>query len=311
MQTTRVPVLNLNDLYVFARVVDHGGFAAASRALGLPKSTLSKRVAELERHLGARLIQRTSRSFAMTDTGRAFYRHAAAMLIEAEAAEQLVQGRLAEPSGVLRLTSSVTTAQLLLADVLPELSRRYPRMQVMLHATDRFVDLVHEGFDIAVRDHAAPLPDSDLVQRRVGFEPFHLVASPAYLAQRGVPAGPDDIAGHDGLLTALNATAPGEAAWRLRHDGGEQALASPCPRFFANEPNTLLRAATSGLGIACLPDSLCGPALAAGELSRVLPAWTAGGMTTTLLVSHRRGQLPAVRAALDFLADAIAGRRAV
>lgn len=303
-------MLNLNDLYVFAKVVDHRGFAAASRALGLPKSTLSKRVAELERHLGARLIQRTSRSFAMTETGQAFYRHAAAMLIEAEAAEQLVQGRLAEPSGVLRLTSSVTTAQLLLAEVLPELARQYPRMQVMLHATDRFVDLVHEGFDIAVRDHAAPLPDSDLVQRRVGFEAFHLVAAPAYLRGRGVPASPDDIAQHDGLLTALNATAPADAAWTLASEDGEQARARPYARFFANEPNTLLRAATSGLGIACLPDSLCAPAVAAGALVRVLPAWTAGGMTTTLLVSHRRGQLPSVRAALDFLAEAIGDRRA-
>jgi DNA-binding transcriptional LysR family regulator len=310
-------MLNLNDLYVFAKVVDHRGFAAASRALGLPKSTLSKRVAELERHLGARLIQRTSRSFAITETGRAFYRHAAAMLIEAEAAEQVVQGRLAEPSGVVRLTSSVTTAQLLLAEVLPELARQYPRMQVMLHATDRFVDLVHEGFDIAVRDHAAPLPDSDLVQRRVGFEAFHLVAAPAYLEQRGVPASPDDIAGHDGLLTALHATGGTDAVWKLTHDGGQEAQAAqeaqarPLARFFANEPNTLLRAATSGLGIACLPDSLCADAIAAGTLVRVLPAWVAGGMTTTLLVSHRRGQLPSVRAALEFLAQAIGGRRVV
>jgi DNA-binding transcriptional LysR family regulator len=302
-------MLNLNDLYVFAKVVDHQGFAAASRALGLPKSTLSKRVAELERHLGARLIQRTSRSFAITETGQAFYRHAAAMLIEAEAAEQVVQGRLAEPSGVVRVTSSVTTAQLLLAEVLPELARQYPRMQVMLHATDRFVDLVHEGFDIAVRDHAAPLPDSGLVQRRVGFEAFHLVAAPAYLEQRGVPASPDDIAGHDGLLTALHATGGTDPVWELANDGGDRAQARPVARFFANEPNTLLAAATSGLGIACLPDSLCTEALAAGALVRVLPAWAAGGMSTTLLVSHRRGQLPSVRAALVFLAQAIGGRR--
>jgi len=299
-------MLNLNDLSVFVKVVDHGGFAAAARALGVPKSTLSKRVAMLEAHLGVRLIQRSSRSFVPTETGLAFHRHAAAMLIEAEAAENVVKGLMAEPAGVVRITASVTTAQLVLASVMPELAQRYPKLQVALHATDRFVDLVQEGFDIAVRDHAAPLPDSELVQRRVGFEPFYLVAAPGYLKRRGKPRQPDDLAEHDGLL---NDFAPHASTWHLHDDAGAIVEARPIARFFANEPLTLLRAVESGLGIACLPHGLCAASIDEGKLARVLPGWQQRGVTTTLLVAHRRGQLPSVRVAAEFLAEALTRQR--
>lgn len=299
-------VLNLNDLQWFVRVVDHGGFAAAARALEVPKSTLSKRVALLEATLGVRLIQRSSRVFVVTDTGQAFYRHAAAMLIEAEAAENVVRGLQAEPAGIVRITASVTTAQLVLAELLPGLAVRYPKLQVMLHATDRFVDLVQEGFDIGVRDHSAPLPDSDLVQRRVGREPFYTVAAPAYLSARGIPAHPDELAGHDALLLS---PAPSALAWTFVR-GDEACAVRPVPRFFADEPWTLLQAAHVGVGIGCLPRGLCQPSIEAGRLVRLLPGFDfAGGMTTTLLISHRRGQLPSVRAAVDFLAEGIARYR--
>src|SRR3990170_2884020 len=155
-------MLNLNDLLVFVRVVDHGGFAAASRALGIPKSTLSQRLSALEKAIGVRLVQRTSRSFVVTEIGRDFHRHAAAMLIEAEAAEHVVKGRLAEPSGTVRITASLPIAQFRLAPLLPRLAASYPKIRIMLHVTDRFVDIVQEGFDIAIRHHFAPLPDTDL-----------------------------------------------------------------------------------------------------------------------------------------------------
>lgn len=301
-------MLNLNDLQWFVRVVDHSGFAAAARALEVPKSTLSKRVALLEASLGVRLIQRSSRVFVVTDTGHAFYRHAAAMLIEAEAAENVVRGLQAEPAGIVRITASVTTAQLVLAELLPALAARHPRLQVMLHATDRFVDLVQEGFDIGVRDHSAPLPDSELVQRRVGHEPFYAVASPGYLAAHGgvAPAHPCDLAAHDALLLS---PAPSAQVWTFLR-GGESFTVRPVPRFFADEPWTLLQAALAGVGIGCLPRGLCLQSIEAGRLVRLLPEFGyAGGMTTTLLISHRRGQLPSVRAAVDFLAEGIARYR--
>ena len=296
-------MLNLNDLRFFVQAVESGGFTSAGRHLGVPKSTVSKRVAELEASLGARLIHRTSRSFTLTDVGRDFYDHARAALIEAETAEGVVRRRLAEPSGRVRITASVPTAQLDLADHLPALALAFPKLQVVVHVSDRFVDLVQEGFDIAVRSHFTPLPDSALVQRRLTREPIVLVAAPAYLERRGTPRWPQDLAVHDGLLTQPSAT-----TWRLRQgdDESEAVEATPRARMVADESVVLLKAAAAGLGIACLPEGMCRDAFARGELVPVLPGWSAGTVTTTLLMPHRRGQLPAVRAVVDFLCQRLA-----
>ncbi|NUS68830.1 MAG: LysR family transcriptional regulator [Ensifer adhaerens] len=293
---------NLNDFIVFAHVVDHKGFAPAARALNVPKSTLSKRVAELEKTLGVRLINRTSRRFTVTEIGEDFYRHASAMLIEAEAAEAIVKGRLAEPSGTVRITASVPTAQMMLAGLLPPLAQAYPKMRVMLHATDRFVDVVQEGFDIAVRDHFAPLPDSGMVQRRVANDAILLVAAPAYLENRGQPREPSDLSRHDGLLASLTSE-----GWTMRNDAGVVVRVRPMPRFLADESNVLLEAAVSGLGITALPRKICRAAIEAGSLVRVLADWEAGSVTTTLLMPHRRGQLPSVRAVVDFIVTHLPG----
>lgn len=290
-------VLNLNDLTLFVRAVDSGGFAAAGRRLGLPKSTISKRVAELEAALGARLIHRTSRSFVLTELGRDFYDHAQAAMIEAEAAEGVVRRRLAEPSGTVRITASVPSAQSRLSGLLPALARAYPKIRLQLHVTDRFVDLVQEGFDIAVRSHFAALPDSELVQRRMAVERITLVAAPDYLARRGVPQEPADLKDHDGLLTGPSAT-----VWRLRHRDGREAQVAPAASFVADESIVLLKAAVAGLGVVCAPETMSAEARAAGTLAPVLPDWEAGTVWTTLLTPSRRGQLPAVRAVIDFLA---------
>jgi DNA-binding transcriptional LysR family regulator len=289
-------MLNLNDLHFFVQAVDAGGFAAAGRRLGCPKSTVSKRVAELEAALGVRLVHRTARRFVLTDVGQDFHVHARAAIIEAEAAQSAVHTRLAEPAGTVNITASVPTAQFRLADQLPLLAREYPKVQVRLHVTDRFVDLVQEGFDIAVRSHMAPLPDSGLVQRQLRTQPIVLVASPDYLALRGVPAAPADLASHDGLVAG-----PSSRVWQLRNaDVGEVAIA-PIPRLLVDEPTALLRCAEASLGIAPLPRTFAASALEAGRLCPVLPGWNVGTVTTTLLVPHRRGQLPAVRAVIDFL----------
>jgi DNA-binding transcriptional LysR family regulator len=289
---------NLNDYYFFVLVVEQGGFAQAARHSGLPKSTLATRVAALEAELGVRLIQRTSRRFTVTELGQEFYRHAAAMLIEADAAEDVVKGRLAEPSGTVRVTASVPTVQTVLAKVLVELAVAYPKIQVSVHVTDRFVDLVQEGFDIAVRDHFTPLPDSGLVQRRVGSEGVFLIASPAYLAARGTPLQPRELTRHDGLMNTMTA-----GPWRLENDAGGRAEVALQPRMHADESTVLLRAAEAGLGIACLPLHMCGEALQAGRVQLVLPEWRAGTVTTTLLMPHRRGQLPSVRLVADAIVE--------
>lgn len=292
--------MNLNDVALFVKVVDQGGFAPAARQTGTPKSTLAKRIGALEADLGVRLIQRSSRRFSVTELGQEFYRHAVAMLIEAETAEQLVRGRLAEPSGTVRITASIPTVQLALARPLLELARLYPRLHIAVQAADRFVDIVQEGFDIAVRDHFAPLPDSGLIQRTVCTDPLYLVAAPDYLAAQGEPAGPDELSRHQGLPAN-----PQAGSWQLYDEAGRVVQVRPQPKFSANESSVLLAAATAGLGIACLPRKLCAAAMKAGTLVRVLPAWTAGNVTTTLLMPHRRGQLPSVRAVADLLVERI------
>lgn len=296
-------MLNLNDLALFVQVVDHGGFAAAARALGLPKSTLSKRVAALEAALGLRLIQRSPRSFLPTEAGRDLHRHGTAMLVEAEAAEASARGRLAEPAGRVRLTASMPAAQTLLAPLLPGLAAAWPRIRLEVHVTDRFVDLLQEGFDLALRSHAAPLPDSGLVQRRLAADPVWLWAAPAYLARHGSPAEPAALAAHDGLVVSPAAT------WRLRPvAGGPEQAVQPRPRFCADEAQVLLQAAAAGLGIAALPRRMAAEAQAAGRVQRVLPGWQAGEIETTLLMPHRRGLLPAVRLVADHLAAHLAMR---
>lgn len=294
-------MLNLNDMRFLVTAVDRGGFAAAGRLLGVPKSTVSKRVAELERTLGARLIHRTSRSFVLTEVGRDFHERAAAALIEAEAAETAVRVRQAEPSGTVRITSSVPVAQQLLAPHLPRLAVKHPKLRLQLDVSDRFVDIVQEGYDIAVRSHVAPLADSGLIQRQVMVESIVLVASPDYLQQRGTPAAPAELAGHEGLLVAADQT-----LWRLVGPDGDRIAVEPHARMVANESAALLAAAGAGLGIVCLPELMCGPALRAGTLLRVLPGWHAGTITTTLLLPHRRGLLPGVRTAVEFLAECLA-----
>lgn len=288
-------MLNLNDLVLFAAAVEQGGFAAASRRLGIPKSTISKRVAELEDALSARLIHRTSRAFALTELGRDFYEHARAALIEAEAAEAIVRRRQAEPSGTVRISASVPAAQLYLAAHLPRLARAYPKLQVQLDVTDRFVDLLQENVDIAVRSHFAPLPDSGLVQRQVMVEPVILVAAPTYLDSSGIPQLPADLRDHQGLLTDASAM-----TWQL-FANGERTQVAPRPVLVANESMVLIAAAIAGLGIVCLPERMCRDAINAAQLTRVLPDWNAGTVTTTLVMPHRRGQLPAVRATVEFL----------
>lgn len=293
--------LNLNDLHFFVQAVEHGGFSAAGRRLGVPKSTVSKRVAELEDRLGVRLIHRTSRSFSLTDLGRDFFQHAQASIIEAEMAETIVRTHLGEPSGIVRMTAAVPTAQFVLAEHLPELSVRYPKLRLSLHVSDRFVDIVQEGFDIALRSHQAPLPDSTLLQRKLATHPFFVVASPDYLRTHGEPRSPEEIAGHKAVAAYF-----GDDPWRLTSHEGKEVLVMPQPVIAADEPMVMMKAALAGLGLTCLPTSVCRGALAEGRLVHLLPDWTAGSITTTILMPHRRGQLPAVRAVVDFLSEKLA-----
>src|SRR5215470_4592044 len=153
-------VLNLNDFFYFVQVVDRGGFTAAGRTLRIPKSTLSHRVQQLEASLAVRLLNRTSRQFGMTDAGEEFYRHAVVMLREAEQAETAIRHRLNEPTGTVRCTAAVATMQFAMRDIMADFLVRYSKINVVAHATDQNVDIVGENYDVAIRAHSDPLPDS-------------------------------------------------------------------------------------------------------------------------------------------------------
>lgn len=288
--------VRFDDWAYFVAAVEQGGFTAAGRRLGCPKTTVSKRVAALEVRLGTRLLHRSSRRFALTDAGREVFEHARAAVIEVEAAEDAVLRRRAEPAGPVRITCSVPTAQDRLSWQLPRLAARYPRLDLRLHVTDRFIDLVRDGFDIAVRSHFGPLPDSGLVAREAARQPLLLAAAPGYLEACGTPGAPEELRTHDSLLVQ-----PENPGWHLAHGDGRRAVVEPRPRLFADESSVLLGAARAGLGITALPASMLREAFADGSLVPVLPGWTAGTVTTTVLTTHRRGQLPAVRAVVDAL----------
>ncbi|UPG94458.1 LysR substrate-binding domain-containing protein [Luteibacter aegosomatissinici] len=294
-------MLDLNDFFYFVQVVERGGFTAAGRALRVPKSTLSHRIQELESNLGVRLLHRTSRHIGMTEAGNDFYRHAVAMLREAEMAETLMRQRLSEPSGTVRCTAGVATMQFALSDIIADFLLQYPKVNITAHASDRTIDLVSENFDIAIRAHTDPLPDSNMVQRILAPAPWFLFAGAEYLTTHGEPNTPKDLELHPSLFMARSGVAP---MWRLRHsrEVRDEIVLPLAPRLLSDDMIGLQEAAIKGLGIVALPGYICRKAVQAGTLRRVLPQWLAGDATLTALIPHRQGLLPSVRAFIDFLA---------
>jgi DNA-binding transcriptional LysR family regulator len=292
-------MLNLNDVYLFARVVEHGGFAAAARALNMPKSTLSTRISRLETRVNARLIQRTSRRFGVTEVGREFYRHASAMLLQAAAAEDVITRRLSGPSGTVNLSCSPGTSHAGLARVLARFVAHCPGVRVVQATTNRNVDLIEEGIDIVVRAHEKPLPDSGLVQRQIGFSPRWLVAAPGYIERTAVPEKPADLARHEGLSMSQMMT--GKSEWVLQRLDRTSARVRIGCRLCMDDPESVKMAALEERGIAAVPAGICRAEIESGALVRVLPEWFAGGATITVLTPHRRGTLPSVRALSTFI----------
>ena len=294
-----VAVLDLNDFFNFVQVVDRGGFTAAGRTLRIPKSTLSHRVQQLEANLGVRLLNRTSRRFAMTDAGEEFYRHAVMMLREAELAETAIRHRLSEPTGTVRCTAAVATMQFAMRDIVADFLLRYPKVNVVAHATDQNVDIVGENYDVAIRAHTDPLPDSTLVQRSLTPAPWFLFAGSVYLDAKETPQTPQDLRSHPSLFMMRKGLAP---VWRLRHSRkAQEVVMSLAPRLSSDDMIGLKHAAIAGLGVVALPGYVCRDEVRSGALRRVLPAWLAGDSTITALIPYRQGLLPSVRVFLDHL----------
>ncbi len=294
-------MLDLNDFFYFVQVVDRGGFTAAGRELRIAKSTLSHRLQELEKRLGVRLLHRTSRRFGMTEAGSEFYRHAVATLREAERAETTMRNRLKEPSGTVRCTASIATMQFAVGEVVPGFLIRYPKVIVVAHATNQLVDLVGERYDVAIRAHSGPLPDSMLVQQTLAPAPWFLFAGAAYFDAHRMPEAPRDLAHHPSLFMMRSGVDP---TWHLREsrERSKEVAVPLTPRFVSDDMKTLKRAAVAGVGIVALPGYVCREELGSGSLRRVLPDWKADDSTLTALMPNRQGVLPSVRAFVNHLA---------
>lgn len=299
---------DLNDLYYFVQVVEHGGFAPAARATGLQKSRLSRRIQQLEARLGVRLINRSSRRFSVTEIGRDYYERCLAMLVEAEAAEQVIAQVRAGPRGVVRVSCPVALINFQFGALFARFLAAYPAVSLQLESTNRRVDLIAEGMDVAIRVRTPPLEPTDLVMRRLDESTQCLVANPALLAGRKL-ATPADLAGLPGVVQG-----PPQRLhqWQLAHADGRTAAVSCVPRLVTDDLAALREAALAGVGVAQLPTLMVARDAQAGTLVHVLPDWRPPAAVVHAVFPSRRGLLPAVRALLDFLVgECESARRAV
>lgn len=290
---------DLNDFHYFVHVVDHGGFAPAGRALGMPKSKLSRRIALLEERLGVQLVLRSTRHFSVTEIGQTFYGHCRAMMVEAEAAEEAIALTRSEPRGIVRMACPVTLLDARVGDMITAFMVEYPRVEIHLEATNRRVDVIGEGIDLAIRVRPPPLQDTDLVMRVLADRSQYLVASPGLLGKTGSPAAPADLSG----LPSMDLGIPqSEHVWHLFGPDGAQASIRHRPRLITRGMLTLRSAALAGIGIVQLPRMMVMDQIARGELVHVLPEWMPRREIIHAVFASRRGLLPSVRALIDHLA---------
>lgn len=292
---------DLNDLSFFAAVVSNGGFSAAARALDAPKSRISRRVAALERQLGVRLVERTTRRFKVTEVGQNVYRHARAAMCEAEAIDEVVARIRAEPQGLVRISCPMGLDRLLGAH-LPRFLARHPRLRVQVIVSNRRVDLIDEGIDIAVRIRERLDTDADLQVRTLGNTSLMLVASPAFVAEHGQPRTPDEIPDYPTLSLTER---PGVDRWTLTNPAGERAEIVHEPKLSAGAFPIIRDAVVAGLGISLMPEYAARERIDQGDLVRVLPDWGLAEGVLHLVFTSRRGLLPGVRAMIDFAADVL------
>lgn len=288
-----------NDLALFARVVDSGSFSQAAQRANLPKSTVSRRIAQLETQLGERLLQRTTRKLMLTEFGASLLEHGRKVLEEAEAAGALVQHRQLAPSGRLRISMPGDFANLGMTHMLARFVERYPAISLELDLSPRRVDLVGENFDIAIRMGDLP-DDSSLHARRVALEEMALYASPAYIERRGMPQHPDDLLQHE--LLCLGSRNGGAQVWQLTK--GKTVWQRDLPsRLIANSPDLLARMACAGTGIAASSGLFAEGPMETGELVRVLPEWSLPEVTGWAVFPGRRLMPAKTRVFLDMMEE--------
>lgn len=291
---------DLNDLYYFAKVVEHGGFAPAGRALNVAKSKLSRRVRQLEEQLESTLIVRSSRVFSVTEVGERFYQHCRAVLIEAEGAIDAITAMRSEPCGTIKVSCPIGLLNFHVGEMLADFMTLYPKVRVELDATNRRVDVLNEGFDIAIRVRPFPLEDSDLVYKVFSERGQCLVASPALVEQVGYPKSPQELT----RFPAMARDNPNEThMWQLENSQGQGMKVVFEPRYITTDMLALKQAALKGVGIVQLPSLMLTEELEQSRLISVLPDWRPRTEVIHCVFPTRRGMLPSVRALIDFLAE--------
>ncbi|AUO46598.1 LysR substrate-binding domain-containing protein [Pseudomonas ogarae] len=294
---------DLNDLYYFAKVVEADGFAAAGRLLGIPKSRLSRRIAELEERLGARLLQRTTRQLKLTAVGERYLRHCQAMLLEAEMADEAVASMSSEPRGRLRVSSPVGLAHQFLPVVIETFLVKYPLVQLDMTLLNRRVDLIGEGIDVALRVRDLGDEDPLLMTRRLRQARLMMVASPTFVEGRRIET-PDDLKQLP-VLGALEADR--QVHLRLVNADGQRVELSLEARLGIDDFIVRRACTLAGLGFTLLPSMYCEQELQDGTLVELLPGWSSPDGWLQAVYPHRRGMLPAVRAWIDHLVEAFEG----
>ncbi len=296
--------LDPSDLLLFARIVEYGSLSQASERLRLPKSTVSRRLTQLEGRLGERLLTRTTRKLVLTEFGASLLEHARRVAEETEAAGALAQHRQQAPSGLLRVSMPSDFANVHLARILPDFMAKYPAITLELDLSPRKVDLVAENFDLAIRMGILP-DDATLVARKVLMSTWGLYAAPSYTAVHGLPEHPDDLYKHE--LLSLRRMANGLVHWSLTR--GKTTWERDLPvRLMANSPELLTRMAVTGMGIATCTTPFATPLVARGQLVRVLPDWSFPAVTGWAVFPGRRLMPAKTRVFLDMLESNFTGQ---
>ncbi|MBP6123767.1 MULTISPECIES: LysR substrate-binding domain-containing protein [Providencia] len=293
---------DLNDLYYYVKVVEHGGFSQAGLALGIPKSKLSRRVADLEQKLKVSLIYRSTRQFHVTDIGQVFYQQCKNVIDEAEIAHELICSVQSHPKGTIKLSCPVALLQVYLNDLLIDFMVQYPDIDIQILAVNRPVDVISEGLDLALRVRSLPLDDSGLMMKVLGYSRRILVASPLLFKDKGVIEEPEMLVDYPMLANTEHSQ-----SYSLTLKNSEELSFTQhfTPKLATTDVMTLYRAALKGIGIARLPYGVVENELNTGELVEVLPEWRFAEDIIHAVYPSRKGLLPAVQLLLNYLADNI------
>jgi DNA-binding transcriptional LysR family regulator len=291
---------DLNDIYFFAAVVQHGGFSAAARTIGVEKTRLSRRIAALEKRLGVRLLQRTTRALALTEAGKRFFERCVATVEEAQAAYESVAELRREPAGLVRVSSPVLLTQRCLAQVLPGYMTVHPKVSVFVEATDRTVNVIEERLDVAIRAKPVIEDVAGLVAKTLGNSQRVLVVSPAFLDRYGHPANPLDLPKCN-TVASTDDIFDGGARWNLTNLASRTQHVELNPRLVTSDLRVRLQAAIRGIGIALLPEQVVAGPLKERLVERVLPEWSGAKNILHLVYPTPRGMLPSVRSLIDYL----------